>query len=109
MIAELKSKPTAEGFPEEQLSSTLQKWWAQEALERNNDPFSPVKKLAGTVYELLPALDSLAIVRSLLRIEEVLGMEVPVSLVKAGGYHSQQEMLNDLVPKLRRLYEKRKS
>jgi hypothetical protein len=104
MIATARPKERTARFPEEELTATLTKWWAAEALERVDDPFSPVLQTVGTIYELLPALDSLTIVRSFLIIEEIMEMPVPVCLVKPGGYQSREEMLGDLVPKLRKYY-----
>ncbi|SRR6266404_5399200 len=109
MIATAKSKKQALQFPEKKLETALIEWWAKEALERADDPFSPVPKTAGTIYELLPALDSLTIMRGLLIIEEILEIEVPVRLVKPGGYNSREEMLKDMLPKLRKLYEKKQT
>jgi len=65
--------------------------------------------MAGTPYDLLPEMGSLTVVRSFVIIKNVLGMEVPVCLVRPGGYFSQTEMLNDLLPKFRKLYETKKN
>src|SRR5207244_4264039 len=92
-------------FPEAEIVTALNNWWRQEALERAEDPFAPALKPTGTLYDLLPALDSLEIMRSFLIIDKILKRKVPVSLVKAGGYYSREEMLKDLLPKLRKLHE----
>jgi hypothetical protein len=107
MIAAAKSEVRQAQFPQKTIEAALIKWWAEEALERSDDPFAPVPNTSGTIYELLPSLDSLTIVRSFLVIEKILEINVPVSLVKPGGYHSREEMLTDLMPKLRRYWEKR--
>jgi hypothetical protein len=96
-------------FPEREVEDSLKEWWKSEAIKIADDPFAPVPKTVGTLYELLPPLDSLTIVRSLLVVEKILDIEVPVGLVKTGGYQSREEMLKDLLPKLRRLFEKSRS
>jgi hypothetical protein len=109
MVATAKLKQKLIGFPEADVEAALIEFWNEKSLQRNDDPFEPVTKSGGTLYDLLPALDSLTIVCSFLIIERVLEMEVPVGIVKAGGYHSRDEMLKDLLPKLRKLYEKKRA
>jgi hypothetical protein len=109
MISVVKSVETAKRFPEQAVQSALTKWWNSEALERTDDPFTAGKTISGTLYELLPELDSLTVVNSFLTIEGILGMSVPERLVKPGGYRSRDEFLNDLIPKLRNLYQKQQS
>jgi len=106
MIAMAKPKRHVAQFPKQELEAALVKWWASESLDRADDPFAKVPTKPDTLYSILPVLDSLAVVGSFLVIEEILKMEVPVGLVKRGGYCSCQEMLDDLFPKLRKLYEK---
>jgi hypothetical protein len=108
MIATEKEKDAATEFPENALLDALATWWAKEAQERVDDPFYTVPQTKGTIYELLPALDSLSVVESFLIIEKILAISVPVSLIKSGGYCSREEMLEDLLPKLRKIYEKRR-
>ena len=105
MIAAVKPPDRIVAFPENEIITALHKWWAEEALERAEDPFSPALKPTGTLYDLLPALDSLSIMRSFLTVKKILKKEVPVGLVKPGGYYSREEMLKDLLPKLRKLHE----
>ena len=109
MIAVARAKERTAQFPERELVAGFKDWWAAEALERTDDPFAPTPKKVSTLYELLPALDSLAIVRSFLIAEEILEMKIPVGLVKPGGYYSREEMLDDLLPKLRKLHQKKQT
>src|SRR5690348_9919206 len=90
MVAMVQTKTQVARFPEEQINAALIQFWKREALDRADDPFAPVPKIACTLYELLPALDSLTIVRSFLVIEQILEFPVPVALVKPGGYYSQE-------------------
>jgi hypothetical protein len=107
MIATAKIVHTAIEFPESRVRDALTKLWAEEAIKRVDDPFAPDPKTIGTIYDLLPELDSLTIVRSFIILERILEMDVPVALVRPGGYHDHQQMLDDLLPKLRKLHAKR--
>ena len=109
MIAVARAREKFAKFPEAELEAALNEWWAKEALAQTEDPFAPAPPKKGTVYEVLPSLDSLAIVRSFLIIEEILEMEIPVGLVKPGGYCSREEMLKDLLPKIRKHYQKQQT
>jgi hypothetical protein len=109
MIATAKIIQRAVDFPEAEVKAALIEFWAQEAMQRSDDPFTPSPKTAGTLYDLLPALDSLTIMRGLLVIERVLDMVVPVGIVKAGGYDSRAEMLNDMLVKLPKLYDRKRT
>jgi hypothetical protein len=106
MIAVARAKERSAQFPEEELKAALKDWWSKEALERSEDPFAPAPQKISTIYDLLPALDSLAIMNSFLIVGKILGMEIPVGLVKPGGYYSQEEMMGDLLPKIRKHYQK---
>ncbi len=109
MIATENSSDLTARFPEAELVTALVEWWSKKAMERVDDPFSTVPQTTGTIYELLPALDSLTVVESFLIIEKILGITIPVSLVKPGGYTSNEDMLKDLLPKFRKVYEKRQT
>jgi hypothetical protein len=102
MAALPKVKELPVRFPQGEIETALTNWWAKEVDEKLDDPF---KK--GSIYELLPPLDSLRVVQSLLTIEAIIGLPVPEKLVKPGGYKSREEMLSDLLPKLRHLFEKK--
>jgi hypothetical protein len=107
MVAIAKPKEAPARFPESDIINALEKWWKDESVERSGDPFGDESEGGGILYDLLPSLDSLTVVRSLLVIEKILTIEIPVSLVKRGGYETKEEMLEDLVPKLRRHYDKK--
>lgn len=107
MITTEEPKPRVIQFPEAEITKALTEFWNKKLRERADDPFAAQVK--GTLYDLLPALDSLTVVRSLVVVGKVLKMKIPVYLVQRGGYASRQEMLNHLVPKLRKHFEKRNS
>jgi hypothetical protein len=91
-------------FPEESVVAALNKWWDSEVVEQADDPLNPAVKV-GTLYDLLPTIDSLTVVRGLLTIEEIINMTVPVRLVKRGGYSSRKQMIDHLLPRIRELYQ----
>ena len=108
MIA-IAESPKRTAFPASEIKTALEQWWVTESLDRADDPFAKAPKATGTIYDLLPALDSLTIIRSFVVIEKVLDFQIPVTLVKPGGYSTREEMLKDLLPKLRAFYEKRQT
>ena len=107
MIAAEKVKSDVARFPEHELRTALTDFWKKQIKDRQTDPFAPKPSGGGTLYDLLPALDSLTIVRSFVVVEKVLKMKIPVGLVKKGGYDSREQMLQDLIPKLQKIYAKR--
>ena len=107
MIATKEEPPVRpKAFPESKVKAALIRFWTDESLERSKDPFAPAPKMSGTLYDLLPELDSLTIVQSFLTVEKILGLKIPVRLIRSGGYKSQNEFLADLLPKFRNHFEK---
>jgi len=107
MIAAEKVGIDMARFPELEVRNALAEFWKKQVQDREQDPFAPKSPPEGTVRDLLPALDSLTIVRSFIVIGKLLKIKIPVNLVKRGGYNSREEMLADLLPKLRKVYEKK--
>ncbi len=102
MNTQLQPARTA-AFPETQIRAAISEWWRQQIKERADDPFAPAPP-TGTLFEMLPAIDSLTLLEGLIVIERVLGWEVPAKCIKKGGYDSSDEMADDLVRKLRKLH-----
>lgn len=92
------------GFDETALLRDLRTWWDAEV--GADDPFAPPKPPAGTIFDVLPAIDSLGVVAGLLLIETHLPCKVPLRLIRRGGYNSFDDMVADLMPKLRDLVKK---
>jgi hypothetical protein len=90
-------------FPTEGLIAALAEWWDAEISKREADPFS----VSGTLYDVVLEIDSLSTLSALLVIEKLVGFEIPVSVVKPGGYQDCQEMIDHLVPEIHVLFEKR--
>lgn len=51
-----------------------------------------------------PTLDSLVMVEMLVELEEQVPFMLPESLIRPGGYESVDEMVNDLMPRLKDLW-----
>jgi len=52
-------------------------------------------------------IDSLVVIEILCAIEEVVGFEIPDSIVCAGGYGMPDQLVTDLMPKIESLWHKR--
>lgn len=91
-------------FDEAALLQDLRIWWDGEV--GGEDPFAPPKPPAGTIFDALPAIDSLGVVTGLVVIEAHLPCKVPLRLIRPGGYNSFDDLVADLMPKLRNLVKK---
>lgn len=58
----------------------------------------------GSIVSGLPVIDSKRMVDATLITEEVLGIELPPEIIKAGGYETFEEMVDHLVPLLKQVY-----
>lgn len=94
------------GYSETDLLKDLREWWNDE-IAASDDPFALPKPPSGTIYEVQPAADSLAVVRRLAIIDTHVGFEISPTVVRRGGYRSFDDMIQDLLPKVRTLYLKR--
>jgi hypothetical protein len=95
------------GYSEEALTADLRAWWDGE-VGGVDDPFADPKPAAsGTIFDVLPAIDSLGCVNGLLTIEKHVGFEVPSRILRRGGYSSFNEMAADLLPKVRAMMDRR--
>lgn len=91
----------------EALAADLRGWWDAE-VGGADDPFAaPAAASKGTIFDVLPAIDSLGCVTALLTIEKHVGFEVPPKVLRRGGYSSVDDMTSDLLPKVRVLAERR--
>lgn len=94
----------AVGFDETALLVDLKAWWDEQV--GKDDPFAPAKPPPGTIMDVLPEVDSLAVVTALIVMEGHLPCEVPPSVIRPGGYHSFEDMTQDMMPKLHGLIDK---
>jgi acyl carrier protein len=66
-------------------------------------PATPAQ-IAKTSFQI----DSLVVVDILCAVEPIVGFELPDSVVRAGGYRSVENVLGQLLPRIEKLWMKRK-
>lgn len=100
-------KPAA-SFPEADVIDALKKFWAEEtgSSAKLGSPFGAPRKGGGSVFDVRPELDSLRAVEVLLVVEPVIGIELPDSVVKLGGYNSCDEFVDHMASGIRAVFEK---
>ena len=99
---------TGLGYSEDDLTADLRTWWDDEVADAD-DPFGdPRPARTGTIFEVVPAVDSLGVVTALITIEKHVKFEVPPRIIRPGGYRSFEEMISDLLPKIRALVIKQR-
>jgi acyl carrier protein len=91
-----------EPFPESEIRNRIKQFWNEKTDEEADNPFAPERK--NTLHDVLPEIDSLEIVKFMLRIEEIIDLEIPPKVIQRGGYDSCDEMTRHLMPQLRELY-----
>jgi len=84
---------TDQDYSEAALADDLRSWWDGE-VGCVDDPFADPKPPAGTIFDVLPA------------IEKHVGFEVPSRIIRRGGYSSFEDMTADLLPKVRAMVER---
>jgi len=99
-------KQSSPPYPRRQVQEAIRDWWTreQEELQRIADPIDELQPNSGTVFDLVPVIASHHAVEVVLDLEVVLGYEVPDSVIKRGGYHSCDEMVEHLDGKLAALH-----
>ena len=96
------------GYSEEELTADLRVWWDDQVTDIE-DPFAEPRPLReGTIFEVVPVVDSLGVVTALVTIEKHVKIEVPPKIIKAGGYRSFDEMVAHLLPEIRALVTQRR-
>ena len=88
-------------FPESKIRSRIEDFWREKTGEAADNPFAPARK--NTLHSVLPDIDSLEIVKFMLRIEEIIDVEIPPKFIKRGGYQTADEAIRHLMPQLRSL------
>lgn len=103
-IVDVKAKV----FPKDAVLKALDEWWAGELTDAQAIADLSEGLAEGEQSALAPLveIDSHRAVRALLSIEEILGMEIPESVIKSGGYSSFDEMREALMPKLEARFAK---
>lgn len=85
-----------------ELIKGLQDWFAEESasIDGSVEADAPAGT-GGSIIEARPAIDSKRVLDATCVTEEVLGIKLPAKIIKPGGYMSCEEMVSDLVPKLK--------
>lgn len=95
-------------YSEDDLAADLRDWW-NDQVAVDDDPFAdPRPPKVGTIFEVVPVVDSLGVVTALVTIEKHVNFKVPPSVIKAGGYRDLEEMLGHLLPRIRALAVKKR-
>lgn len=83
----------------------LKDWFEEETASIDGSVVSAAPSgSGGSIISARPAIDSKRVVDATLVTEEVLGIELPPEIIKAGGYESCEAMLDHIVPRLERVF-----
>jgi len=92
---------------EGELIKDLQAWWDDQVGGGPDDPFADPPPSTGTIFDVIPVIDSLGVVTALITIEKHAGFKVPPRVIRRGGYNSFDDMVSDLLPKVHALVAKK--
>ena len=87
-------------FPVEQFRSTVRQFFEDKAKVQ-----SILNETPNLVTFPIAEIDSLVMVDLLIELSSVLGHTLPNSLNKSGGYESVQQLQDDLLPKLEKIWQ----
>ena len=95
-------EPLPKTFPQDAVVAALEAWWAQEQMDAilPGDATSDPDIMKPSVE-----IDSHRAVRALLTLQDVVKMEIPETVIKAGGYDSMEEMHDHLLPRVLAIFE----
>jgi hypothetical protein len=83
----------------------LKDWFEEETAAIDGSVVSAAPSgSGGSIISARPAIDSKRVVDATLITEEVLGIELPPEIIKAGGYESCEAMLDHIMPRLERVF-----
>ena len=100
-----KEKEAAFDAKTEALSAALKDWYKEEAEAIDTDIIDDAPSgTGGSIISKTPAIDSKRVLDASSVTIEILDIEIPPEIIKPGGYDSCEEMLDDLLPKLRDVF-----
>jgi hypothetical protein len=85
------------------LKSALEAWFEEETAPIDGVEEAPSGD-GGSILETRPAIDSKRVVDATVITKKVLGIPLPPAIIKPGGYASCEEMIDDLIPKLKKVF-----
>ena len=97
----------AKAFDEKvpELVSQLEAWFEQETAPIDGAPGGDAPSGdGGSIIGTGPAIDSKRVVDARVVTKKVLDIELPPAIIKPGGYSSCKEMIDDIVPKLKKVF-----
>jgi len=87
------------------LVSELKSWFDEETASIDGTVSAGAPSgSGGSIIAMRPAIDSKRVVDATVITKKVLGIELPPEIIKAGGYDSCDEMINDIVPRLQKVF-----
>jgi hypothetical protein len=87
-----------------ELVSALETWFDEEAAPIDGvEPDAPSGD-GGSIIAMRPAIDSKRVVDATAVTKKFLGIPLPPAIIKPGGYTSCSEMIDDIVPKLKKVF-----
>jgi hypothetical protein len=81
---------------EAELRAELKKWWEDES-----ESFDAAVAGTASVWDGMPEIDSKAVVKASPIIRKFTGADLDPKMIRKGGYSSLDDLVNDLLPKLR--------
>ena len=88
-----------------ELISALEAWFEEETAPIDGiDESDAPSGDGGSIVAMRPAIDSKRVVDAKVVTTKVLGISLPPSIIKPGGYTSCTEMIDDIVPKLKKVF-----
>ncbi len=96
-------------YQREQIRQAIRDWYTREQKELRKiaDPIDELQPNRGTVFDLVPVVSSHHAIEVVLDLEDIVGYEIPDSVIKRGGYRSCGEMVNHLDAGVAVLHSKR--
>jgi hypothetical protein len=87
------------------LIAELETWFRREteAIDGSIESGAPSGS-GGSILQMRPAIDSKRVIDATVITKNVLGIELPPEIIKPGGYVSCDAMINDIIPKLERVF-----
>ena len=88
-----------------ELIAELKDWYDEEiaSIDGSIETEAP-SGTGGSIISISPAIDSKRVVDATVCTQTILGMELPSKIIKPGGYDSFDEMIEDLMPKLEKVF-----
>jgi hypothetical protein len=88
-----------------ELISALEAWFEEETAPIDDvDGSDAPSGDGGSIVAMRPAIDSKRVVDATAITKKVLGIPLPPAIIKPGGYTSCAEMIDDIVPKLKKVF-----